>query len=87
MWESLAAFRRDFSKQLWESALFADFHSCGISIRPGSGTVALVFRCSVMMAVILGRSLRKTVVYRPVEARSGVGPYLTIPFFAPPWAV
>jgi hypothetical protein len=34
MWKSLAALWRDFSKQLWESALCADFHSCGISIRP-----------------------------------------------------
>jgi len=37
MWESLAALWRDFSKQLWESALCADFHSCGISIRPVLG--------------------------------------------------
>ena len=35
MWESHSAFWRDFSKQLWESALYADFHRCGISIRPG----------------------------------------------------
>jgi hypothetical protein len=34
MWESLAALWRDFPKQLWESALCADFHRCGISIRP-----------------------------------------------------
>ncbi len=30
MWESLAAFWRDFSKRRWESALFADFHGRGI---------------------------------------------------------
>ena len=34
MWESRAAFWRDFSKRRWESALFADFHGRGISIRP-----------------------------------------------------
>jgi hypothetical protein len=34
MWERLAAFWRGFSKQRWKSVLFADFHGCGISIRP-----------------------------------------------------
>jgi len=50
MWESLAAFWRDFSKHLWESALFADFHRCGISIRPllGGKDPELIF------AVFLG---------------------------------
>jgi hypothetical protein len=33
MWESRAAFWHDFSKRRWESALFADFHGRGISIR------------------------------------------------------
>ncbi len=30
MWESRAAFWREFSKRRWESALFADFHGRGI---------------------------------------------------------
>jgi hypothetical protein len=34
MWESRAAFWRDFSKRRWKSASFADFHGRGISIRP-----------------------------------------------------
>jgi hypothetical protein len=33
MWESRAAFGHDFSKRRWKSALFADFHGRGISIR------------------------------------------------------
>jgi hypothetical protein len=34
MWESRAAFWRDFPKRRWESALFADFRGRVISIRP-----------------------------------------------------
>jgi len=34
MWESRAAFGRGFSKRRWKSALFADSHGRGISIRP-----------------------------------------------------
>jgi len=34
MWESRAAFWRDFSMRGWESAWFADFHGRVISIKP-----------------------------------------------------
>jgi len=52
MWERLAAFWRGFSKQLCKSALFADFHRCGISIKPVicSGNRKLIFASFLRVA-------------------------------------
>ena len=51
MWESRAAFEREFSKRRWESALFADFHGRGIfqqAFSPTTDTTE-VFETSLLL--------------------------------------
>ncbi len=79
MWESLAAFGRDFSKQLWESALGADFHSCGISIRPVlSLKIAKIIFASFLLTGPFQADRREKLgciaLWRPDRASAHIGP-------------